>query len=201
MRGKILALVGPSGIGKTTLISQLVDVRGKFCRVLNTTTRPKRDYEINGRDYRFLTEEGFADMRRHDVTLEETLVEFGGHKFAVSLAEMANVLRSGRIALVEMYMSRVTKFRVQFSEDFLAIYLLPGSLETLAHRLHKFRQHDDEFIAGRMAQTERELDLLQREKLLHFDSMITPPDELVAAVNQLEQLIYRLIPLVVIPNC
>ena len=56
--GSLLVLSGPSGVGKTT-IARLLAKKPEIARVMTTTTRPRRDDEVDGVDYRFLTKEEF----------------------------------------------------------------------------------------------------------------------------------------------
>lgn len=59
----LIAIIGPSGSGKDTLMNQLLEIGGdKFHKVINHTTRPKREHEVNGINYHFVSEEDFAKM-------------------------------------------------------------------------------------------------------------------------------------------
>ena len=66
----IIALFGKSGSGKDTLLNKIMYAKPKFNRVVPTTTRPKRDYEIEGVDYHFLDEVSFTKE-----LLENNLIE------------------------------------------------------------------------------------------------------------------------------
>jgi len=58
---KIVALFGESSAGKDTLINSLMsrDKQERFHRIVSCTTRPPRDYEVNGKDYYFLSSKQF----------------------------------------------------------------------------------------------------------------------------------------------
>lgn len=55
---KVIAILGKAGSGKDTLAQQIV-TDDRFSLVVTATTRPKRDYEVDGIDYIFMTEEEF----------------------------------------------------------------------------------------------------------------------------------------------
>ena len=59
---KVMALVGKSGAGKDYLMHKIAEENG-WHKIVSSTTRPKRDYEIEGVDYNFLTEKEFAAAR------------------------------------------------------------------------------------------------------------------------------------------
>lgn len=58
----IYAIAGPAGAGKDTIINHLLtNYPSTFHKIVSCTTRPPRDYEIEGEDYHFLTEDQFID--------------------------------------------------------------------------------------------------------------------------------------------
>ena len=66
----LFAIIGKSGSGKDTLLHEILDQRPSFHRVVSCTTRPKRDYEEEGKDYFFLTAEEFAKKLLNQEMLE-----------------------------------------------------------------------------------------------------------------------------------
>ena len=59
---KVIALVGKAGAGKDYLMKAYAETHN-YHIIVSSTTRPKRDYEVEGVDYHFLTEKEFADAR------------------------------------------------------------------------------------------------------------------------------------------
>ena len=77
---QLIAIVGATCSGKTTLAHRLVE---QGCaQVVSTTTREERPGEIHGRDYHFVDEERFLEMKVRDRLIEEAF--FGGHFYGVS---------------------------------------------------------------------------------------------------------------------
>ena len=60
--GKIIVISGPSGSGKTTLSKKLLEMFPEYTYSVSATTRQRRDGEIEGKDYYFLTDKQFKDM-------------------------------------------------------------------------------------------------------------------------------------------
>lgn len=58
----ILVIVGESASGKSTLAKQFVEDNPSFSRIVTYTTRPKREGEVNGIDYHFVSDEVFDSM-------------------------------------------------------------------------------------------------------------------------------------------
>ncbi|HPL95391.1 MAG TPA: hypothetical protein PLF15_01250 [bacterium] len=192
MTGKLVALVGPSGVGKTTIISELVDKRKLFKRILFYTTRTRRWYETHGRDYWFVSDQEIKGMLATDLSLNESLLEFGGNLFAVSHSQINSIIEAGATALLELYITRVPEFKARYNENFIALFLRPPTIDILVKRLQNCRAHEKVFVRKRMEQTQSELNLAAGELKNYFDGFIDLPNCLEAASNQVEATIRRL---------
>lgn len=69
---KIIALFGKSGAGKDTLLHKLHYANPGYNKIIMTTTRPKRDYEMDGLHYHFVTEKTFAEKLLKEELIEAT---------------------------------------------------------------------------------------------------------------------------------
>lgn len=68
----MLVILGESASGKTTLLNKLLKANSKYYKVITYTTRPKRDGEVDGVDYHFVTEETFEELIKKDFFAEFT---------------------------------------------------------------------------------------------------------------------------------
>ena len=135
MTGKLVAIVGPSGVGKTSIISVLVDVRKRYERILFLTTRPRRLYEVNGRDYLFVTEQEMDTLLISDLTLQESIVTIDRCRFAVSYLEIERLIATGRVGLIELYIDRLPEFKGRYGNNLVSLFLMPSSMDILSQRL------------------------------------------------------------------
>lgn len=69
--GKVYCLLGRSAVGKSTIEKMLLQ-RGNFLPIVSYTTRPKRNNEVDGIDYHFITEAKFAEMMNQNLFAENT---------------------------------------------------------------------------------------------------------------------------------
>ena len=76
-KGRLIVISGPSGTGKGTVISRLMELRDDLCLSVSVTTRPPRPGEIDGKDYFFLTREEFSERVEAGGLLEHA--EFVGN--------------------------------------------------------------------------------------------------------------------------
>ena len=82
---KIVTITGPSGSGKTTLLNHLVSNHG-FRNVISHTTRFRREGEVEGQDYFFVSPEFFDSMEKAGAFAES--IKFKGNYYGVSKASL-----------------------------------------------------------------------------------------------------------------
>lgn len=87
MKHKIIALFGESGSGKDTIQQWIVSNVPNTKGIVSCTTRPKRDYETEGKDYHFLSEIEFAEKILNGSMLEAT--SFNGWHYGTALDELS----------------------------------------------------------------------------------------------------------------
>ncbi len=126
-------MTGPSGAGKGTLIRKLVGRRPDLELAVSATTRPQRDSEVDGREYTFLTHEGF--LRRIEAgEFLEYVVYVSGHRYGTLNSEVERILAAGRSCILELETEgarRVKKLR----PDAVTIFVTPPSFDELERRL------------------------------------------------------------------
>lgn len=155
--GAMLVIVsGPSGVGKDTVISSLCLVPAEPERyfVVTCTTRPRREYEVDGVHYHFLTAEEFERKREAGGFLEANLVH--GHWYGTPRDEVRAAITAGRDAIlkIDVQGAAVVKHKVP---EALLVFLVPPSLEDLFSRLQ-----------ARATETADELDIRQRNAALEL---------------------------------
>lgn len=155
--GALLVIVsGPSGVGKDTVISSLCLVPTEPQRyfVVTCTTRPRREYEVDGVHYHFLSAAEFE--RRNDAGgfLEANYVH--GHWYGTPRDQVREALATGRdpILKIDVQGAAVVKQKVP---EALLVFLVPPSLEDLFSRLQR-----------RATESADELDIRQRNAALEL---------------------------------
>ena len=155
--GAMLVIVsGPSGVGKDTVISTLCLVPTKPERyfVITCTTRPRREYEVDGVHYHFLSPEEFEEKRAAGGFLEANLVH--GHWYGTPRDEVRGALAAGRDAILKIDVQGAAVVKQKVPEALL-VFLVPPSLEDLFSRLQ-----------SRATESADELDIRQRNAALEL---------------------------------
>lgn len=155
--GAMLVIVsGPSGVGKDTVISSLclVPTEPERWFVITCTTRPRREYEVDGVHYHFLSPEDFEDKRAEGGFLEANLVH--GHWYGTPRDEVRAALAAGRDAILKIDVQGAAVVKQKVPEALL-VFLVPPSLEDLFSRLQ-----------SRATESADELDIRQRNAALEL---------------------------------
>ena len=94
-RGKLFVLSGPSGAGKGTLRKKVFETVQGIRFSISCTTRPPRQGEKEGIDYRFISEEAFLSLLKEDKFLEHA--EVHGHYYGTLREDVEQALSGGLI--------------------------------------------------------------------------------------------------------
>ena len=134
--GILFVLSAPSGAGKTTLVDALRET-SEFVYSISCTTRPARASEVDGEDYRFLSEGEFNARARGGEFLEHASVH--GHQYGTLLKPIVENLMNGRDVLMDIDTQGAANIRNakdEFVRQCLAdIFLMPPDVDELRRRL------------------------------------------------------------------
>jgi guanylate kinase len=157
--GILFVLSAPSGAGKTTLVDALRQT-SEFIYSTSCTTRPARAGEVEGEDYRFLSDEEFQARAKAGEFLEHATVH--GHRYGTLLKPVAENLTNGRDVLIDIDTQGAANIRNskdEFIREALAdIFLMPPDVEELRRRLTKRGTETAEQIETRLATALREME-------------------------------------------
>lgn len=151
----ILIISSPSGAGKTSIIRSLLKQDSKFSSSISITTRPKRDGEIDGKDYYFVTEKEFEQISSEDQLLEHAIV-FGNH-YGSPKQRVLDKLESGFDVLFDVDWQGAHSLKEKLGSLVVSIFILPPSIAELERRLTQRKQDSEETIAKRMAEVNSEI--------------------------------------------
>ena len=173
----IYIITGPSGVGKNTIINELSNHLDFYFSVSHTT-RPRRENEVNGKDYYFITEEEFENLIKSNQMIEYE--QYGDFYYGTSREELSN---DSSIIILDLEVNGATKLLGE-NKNFKGIFIDIDDYE-LIKRL-KNRGHDESFIKKRM-----KLANLQREKKELYQYHVDNED-IKTSVNQILDIIYEL---------
>jgi guanylate kinase len=147
-------LSGPSGVGKSSVVSRLRSLRPDLVFSVSATTRPPRAGEIDGVHYRFVDSAGFEAMIARGQLLE--WAEFAGHLYGTPAGPVEEALAAGDDVLLEIELQGARQVRDSAPEA-IRVFLAPPSWEVLVERLQGRRTESPEVIERRLATARVEL--------------------------------------------
>lgn len=179
-QGIPFVVAAPSGTGKTTVCRQVVGRDDRISFSVSHTTRPKRDAEVDGRDYCFVDASAFRRLVAAGAFLE--WAEYNGNLYGTSWEAIDRGLAGGRDVLLEIEVQGARQVRAR-RVDARLIFLLPPSMQELERRLQGRGTDSQEEIRRRLEVANREL-----EAIGDFDYAVTN-DELERSVASLLEII------------
>jgi guanylate kinase len=154
-KGLLFVLSGPSGVGKDTLLKELLKRDLRITKCVTYTTRPPRPGEVDGVDYKFLSLAEFEELKRNDAFLE--WAEVGGNFYATPKDFVVKKLAEGEDIILKIDVQGAMRVKELFPEAIL-IFIAPPSLEALAERMRK-RGSPEEEIKRRLEIASREMEM------------------------------------------
>ena len=153
-KGKLIVMSGCSGVGKSTVLSRVMEQRSDLLFSVSATTREPRENEIDGVSYSFITVEEFQKM-----IAEDAFVEYDGHManwYGTPKAQLEEKLERG-VVLLDIEPNGA--FRVQKARpDAVLIFIAPPSMEELERRLRSRGDTSEEQIEKRLARASWEME-------------------------------------------
>lgn len=174
-RGQLIVLSGPSGVGKSTVIAELLGQRQDIHFSVSFTTRKPRVGEENGVNYNFVDRCEFERMIADGELLEHA--EYVGNYYGTSLKVIEEKLCAGIDVLLDIEVQGAAKVRAK-CPDAVLIFIIPPSFEELSRRLHKRNTDGEEVIAGRLQKAREEY-----KEISHYDYLVVNDNVSAAAAE------------------
>ena len=156
--GNLFVVAAPSGAGKSSLVSALLQVDSHLVVAVSHTTRAPRGQEQQGREYRFTDESTFRSMIDNAEFLE--WAEVHGHLYGTSREAIEDRITLGHDVVLEIDWQGALQIKKLFPNAIL-IFILPPSWEELLQRLHRRGEDQLEVIERRMANARLEVSQAQ----------------------------------------
>ena len=162
--GNLFVVAAPSGAGKSSLVSALLQVDSHLVVAVSHTTRAPRGQEQQGREYHFIAEPAFRAMIESGNFLE--WAEVHGHLYGTSRGAIEERITGGQDVVLEIDWQGALQIKTLFPNAVL-VFILPPSWEELLQRLQRRGEDPPGVIAQRMVNARVEV-----SQARHFDFVI-----------------------------
>lgn len=160
----LFVVAAPSGAGKSSLVSALLELDAHLQVSVSHTTRAPRGQEQDGREYHFVDHASFERMVAAGEFVEWARVH--GNCYGTSHAAIAGRLAAGQDVLLEIDWQGALQIKLLYPQAVL-VFILPPSWAELEQRLRRRGEDAPEVIAQRMANAREEV-----QQARHFDYVI-----------------------------
>lgn len=179
-RGGLYVISGPSGVGKGTLVSKLLDMRDDVVLSISATTRSPRPGEVDGKNYFFLTKEKFKDLIDADGFIE--WAEYASNFYGTPLDFVEEQLSAGTNVILEIEVQGAFQVKEKLPDATL-IFIEPPSMDELERRIIGRGTESEDVIESRMRTARVEM-----ERKMEYDIAVMN-DDVDSAVARLSECI------------
>ena len=151
---KLIILTGPSGVGKGTVVKEILGKEKNFWLSISATTREPREGEKDGENYYFLNQEKFKEMIEQNLFLE--WAQFAGNYYGTPLTSVNEKIKKGFTVLLEIEVEGAKQVKEKFPNA-LSIFLLPPDKAELERRIRNRGTEKEEAIQKRLLRANFEI--------------------------------------------
>jgi len=163
--GAILVLSGPSGAGKSSLINKIFNDIGATYFSISTTTRAKREGEIDGVHYHFVSQEEFQREIDEEMFLEYAIVH--GNYYGTSLGPVKKALKEGKLVIFDIDVQGHDAVQNRLADITTSVFITTPTLDELKKRLVNRSTDSTDIITKRLEMATREV-----QRISEYDFLI-----------------------------
>jgi guanylate kinase len=161
MSEKLILFCGPSGSGKTSIVHSLLKKFSQLSFSVSATTRAKRPYEVDGKDYYFLSVDDFKKKIDAREFLEWEEVYKNGF-YGTLKSEITRITNEGKAVIFDVDVEGGLNIKKEYGDKLLDVFVMPPGIEELKKRLIARATETDESLAARIHRAEDELIYAQK---------------------------------------
>ncbi|MGF1576668.1 MAG: guanylate kinase [Cyanophyceae cyanobacterium] len=179
--GSLITLTGPSGVGKGTLLSRLLEKHPDLHYSISVTTRDPRPGEVDGVDYYFCSRDEFLALRAANGLLE--WAEYANNFYGTPVKPVRDKLEQGFDVVLEIELDGVRQVAQHWPQA-VRIFVQPPSMTELERRLRARGSESESSIQRRLTKARAEMAAIEE-----FDHVVVN-DQMEQALDQLEGILF-----------
>ena len=180
-KGELIVFAAPSGAGKSSLIKEIISNNENIELSVSATTRSPREGETHGKDYFFITDNEFNDLKKKEAFIESADVH--GHQYGTLKAFVEERLENNISVVLDIDVQGFIQISDSIKEV-ISIFIIPPSLDELKKRLILRGLDADDVINRRMENAIKEL-----KHAKNFDHIVLN-DDFNRAFNDITSIIF-----------
>ena len=154
-KARLIIFSAPSGTGKSSLIKEIIGLSSNKIELsISATTREPRNKEIHGKDYFFISDEEFNNLKDNDAFIENATVH--GYQYGTLKSFVDEKILQGIDIILDIDVQGFIQIE-NSNIDNLSIFLIPPSFDELRNRLLLRDSDTSDAIEERLTNAEKEL--------------------------------------------
>jgi guanylate kinase len=187
VKGKFIIVSAPSGAGKTSIVSRLMQAGLGLEFSVSAASRPPRPNELNGRDYFFISAEDFRDKIKNGELLEWQEV-YKDQYYGTLKSEVYRIWKNGHHVLFDVDVQGGINLKKMFPDISLSIFIMPPSLAELEKRLRLRSTETEESLRKRLEKAGYEITFSGKfDKIIINDNLEDAVQQAIKTVSQFLQ--------------
>ena len=178
-RGLLIVISSPSGCGKGTVIRSLLKKNNNLWVSISCTSREKREKEVDGVDYYFLTREEFEQKIKNNEMLE--YAEYVNNYYGTPKDKVNEHLEKGLDVILEIEIQGALKIKEMYKET-IFIFILPPSMEELRNRLSNRNTETKDKIDKRFKKAYTEINELSKYNYVVVNDKVESASDKINAI-------------------
>lgn len=191
-QGKLIVISGPSGVGKSSVIGEILKRHPDYLFSVSATTRAPRPGEVPGVSYHYITEEKFKTLVAQNALLEYNHYASGDY-YGTPAAPILQTIAAGGTALLDVDPNGALQVAKQYPQAVL-VFLAPPSMTELRRRLEGRNDTPPEKILARLAQARWEIQQAEHYRYLvlndDFDDCVARMEEILSGSENAQRSLY-----------
>ena len=179
--GELIVFAAPSGAGKSSLIKEIVSNNENIELSVSATTRTPREGETHGKDYFFISDKEFNDLKEKEAFIESANVH--GHQYGTLKTFVEEKLENNISVVLDIDVQGFSQISESI-KDIISIFIIPPSLDELKKILFLRGLDTEEVINKRLINAKKELKHAES-----FDHIVLN-DDFNRAFNQITSIIF-----------
>lgn len=181
-RGLLIIYSGFSGVGKGTIMKEMLKQEKNFRLSVSATTRSPRPGEENGREYYFISKDEFETMIENNEFFE--YAQYSDNYYGTPKKPVEEMLEQGFDVFLEIEVQGGLQM-MEKRPDALSIFIVPPSIEELEARLRGRNTESEEVIQKRLSAVEYEKQFVSKYNVTVMNDKVSD------AVNQVIDIVKK----------
>jgi guanylate kinase len=178
----LYVISAPSGAGKTTIAKEILKKNPDIQFSISATTRAKRENEVDGRDYYFLSKEDFENKIKNNELIEYEKL-YNNRYYGTLKSVVDKSVEENKDIIFDIDVNGALNLKNFYKDNAVTIFIKPPDLDTLKQRLTNRKTESSLQIEERLKRVDMEM-----SKMNEFDYIVVNK-ELTEAVNEVQKII------------